>query len=90
MIETANLKLIPATLKHFEAILAGHRRLEQMLGVTVFDEWYEFPGVAGAEAIQFSYDYLKANKAALGWWTYLFTLQRERACRPRRVQGQGR
>lgn len=72
MIETANLKLIPSELQHFEAILTDQKLLEHMLGVTVFDDWFNFPGVAGIEAIRFSYEYLKAHPDALGWWTYLF------------------
>ena len=38
MIQTANLKLIPCELQHFEAILNGPKQLEQMLGVTVLDQ----------------------------------------------------
>src|SRR5712671_3168701 len=72
MIETARLKLIPCQLKHFEAILKDQGQLEQLLGVTVLDNWFDFPGVAGIEAIRFSYDYLKANPDARGWWTYFF------------------
>jgi ribosomal-protein-alanine N-acetyltransferase len=72
MIETASLKLIPCELQHFEAILTNQKQLEQMLGVRVFNNWFDFPGVASIEAIQFSYEYLKANPDALGWWTYLF------------------
>ncbi len=72
MIETARLKLIPCELKHFEAILQDRGQLEQLLGVTVLDNWFNFPGVASIEAIQFSYEYLKANPDALGWWTYFF------------------
>ena len=72
MIETARLKLIPCELKHFEAILDDQGQLEQLLGVTVVKNWFDFPGVAGIEAIQFGYDYLKANPDARGWWTYFF------------------
>lgn len=71
VIETANLRLIPCELEHFEAILTDQKQLERMLGVTVFDNWFDFPGVAGIEAIRFSYEYLKANPDTLGWWTYL-------------------
>jgi ribosomal-protein-alanine N-acetyltransferase len=53
-------------------ILTDQRRLERMLGVTVFDDWFDFPGVAGIEAMRFMYEYLKANPDALGWWTHLF------------------
>ncbi len=72
MIETVNLRLIPAQLQHFEVILTDPRLLDPMLGVAVFDDWFDFPGVAGIEAIRFSYEYLKANPGALGWWTYFF------------------
>ena len=72
MIETARLKLIPCELKHFEAILDDQGQLEQLLGVTVVKNWFVFPGVAGIEAIQFGYDFLKANPEARGWWTYFF------------------
>jgi ribosomal-protein-alanine N-acetyltransferase len=72
MIETANLKLVPCELQHFDAILKDRKLLEQVLGVTVFEDWYNFPGIAGIEAIRFSYEYLKDNPDALGWWTYLF------------------
>jgi [ribosomal protein S5]-alanine N-acetyltransferase len=72
MIETASLKLIPCELKHFKAILDDQRQLEQMLGVTVFDDWFDFPGVSGIEAIRFGYEYLKANPDVFGWWTYFF------------------
>jgi ribosomal-protein-alanine N-acetyltransferase len=72
MIETARLKLIPCELKHFEAILQDQKQLEQLLGVAVLADWYDFPGVAGIEAIQFSYEYLQANPDAHGWWMYLF------------------
>src|SRR5436190_8530896 len=73
MIQTANLKLIPCELRHFEAILnGGKQQLEQILGVKVFDNWFDFPGVAGIEAMQFGYQFLKSHPDALGWWTYLF------------------
>lgn len=32
--------------------------------------WFDFPGVAGIEAIQFSRDYMEANTNALGWFSY--------------------
>lgn len=72
MIETAHLKLIPYELKHFEAILEDPGQLAQLLGATVFDNWFVFPGVAGIGAIRHGYEHLKANPDALGWWTYLF------------------
>ena len=72
VIETTNLKLIPCELKHFEAILKDQEQLEEMLGVTVFDSWFDFPGVASIEAMRFLYEHLRANPDVLGWWTYLF------------------
>src|SRR5438876_10725909 len=69
MIQAANLKLIPCELQHFEAILKGPNELEQMLGVTVLDNWFDFPSVAGIEAMQFVYEYLKSHPDAFGWWT---------------------
>ena len=78
MIETTNLKLVPCELKHFEAILTDQRQLEPMLGVTVFDNWFDFPGIAGIEAIRFSCEYLTAHPNALGWWAYLFIHVKDR------------
>jgi RimJ/RimL family protein N-acetyltransferase len=72
MIETPNLKLIPCELRHFEAIFTDQSHLEQMLGVTACNSWFDFPGIAGIEALQFSYNYQKAHPEAFGWWNYLF------------------
>jgi len=71
-IETARLKLVPYELKHFEAILNDPGKLAELLGATVFENWFVFPGVAGIEAIRYGYEHLKANPDILGWWTYLF------------------
>jgi [ribosomal protein S5]-alanine N-acetyltransferase len=79
VIETTNLKLIPCELRHFEAILSDQSQLERMLGVTACDSWFDFPGIAGIEALQFSYDYQKAHPEALGWWTYLFIHAKDQA-----------
>jgi RimJ/RimL family protein N-acetyltransferase len=79
MIETANLKLIACELQHLKAILTDQKQLEQMLGVTVFNDWFNFPGVASIEALRFSYEYLKANPDALGWWTYFFIHTKDNA-----------
>lgn len=79
MIETASLKLLPCEVAHLEAILTDQRQLARMLGVTVFDDWFVFPGIAGIEAIQYSCDYLKAHPEAQGWWAYLFLHLRDRA-----------
>ena len=74
MIETTNLHLIPSELSHFEAILKDPNQLEQMLGVTIIEDWLPFP-----EAMQFGYEYLKAHPDALGWWTYLFIHSKDKA-----------
>lgn len=78
-IKTPNLKLIPCELQHFEAILTDQKQLEQMLGVTACESWFDFPGIAGIEAIQFSYDYLKAHPDVSGWWVYLFIHVKDQA-----------
>lgn len=72
MTETARLQLVPCELRHFAAILHDQHQLQEMLGATVIDNWFDFPGVAGIEAIQWSYEYLQAHPDVFGWWTYLF------------------
>jgi len=72
MIETARLRLIPCEPRHFEAILEDRRRLERMLGATVFDDWFDFPGVASIETMRVLHEHLRANPDVFGWWTYLF------------------
>lgn len=69
MIESAHLQLIPCELRHFEAILGDEKTLAAMLGVSIDDGWLEFE--AAREAMQPSYEYLKAHPDALGWWMYL-------------------
>ena len=59
---------MPCELAHFEAILEDHPRLGQTLGMKITDGWLQFP-----ESMRVGYEYLRANPAALGWWTYLFT-----------------
>lgn len=74
MIETANLRLIPCELSHFEAILRDKRELEPILGIKIPDGWPHFP-----EAMPMGYKYLKRDPSLLGWWTYLFIHPKERA-----------
>lgn len=71
MISTPNLNLIPCELKHFEAILNDQNDLEQVLGVAVPANWFDFPGVSGIETIRLAYEHLKEHPEALGRWTYL-------------------
>lgn len=60
IIETPNLRLLPCEVVHFEALLR----------VELAEEWLGF--AAAQEAMQPSFEYLKAQPSALGWWTYLF------------------
>jgi [ribosomal protein S5]-alanine N-acetyltransferase len=78
VIETPRLRLIPCEVRHFEAILTDPKQLEGMLGVTVFDDGFDFPGVASMETMRFLYKHLKANPDVLGWWTYLFVHAEDR------------
>lgn len=70
MIETANLRLIPCELTHFEAILNDEQSLASALQVVLAPDWLKFE--AAREAMPYSYEYLKTHPNALGWWTYLF------------------
>ncbi len=74
MIETANLKLIACELKHFEAALRDERELASLLEARIADGWLDFP-----KAMQFGYQFLKANPEMLGWWSYLFIHKRDNA-----------
>lgn len=71
MIATRRLRLVPCEPRHFEAILTDQKRLGRMLGVTVYDGWFDFPGVADIETMRFLYKLLEADPGLLGWWTYL-------------------
>ena len=65
MIQTANLKPIPCELQHVEPILNGSKQGEQMLGVTVLDNRFDFPGVAGIEATRLSMSILSLIQTPL-------------------------
>ena len=69
-IETANLKLIPCGLAHFEAMLRDERELAALLDAEPAEEWLGF--AAAREAMAPAYERLKSDPAILGWWTYLF------------------
>jgi len=77
MIETTRLQLIPCELSHFEAIIHDEQKLASLLRVELAEDWLGF--AAAREAMQPSYDYLKANPHVLGWWTYLFVHKADRA-----------
>ncbi len=76
MIETSRLELRPCELSHFEAILHDEQRLASLLDAGIAEDWLGFP--AAQEAMQPSYEYLKANPSALGWWTYLIIHKADR------------
>jgi [ribosomal protein S5]-alanine N-acetyltransferase len=76
MIETLRLELMPCELPHFEAIIDDEQKLASMLQVTLAEDWLGF--AAAREAMQPSYEYLKAHPLALGWWTYLFIHRADR------------
>lgn len=76
MIESTHLQLIPCELKHFEAILGDEKALASMLNVAIDDDWLGFE--AAREAMPSSYEYLKANPDALGWWMYLLIHKADR------------
>ena len=70
MIETANLRLVPCDLVHFEAILKNEKELATLLHVELAEEWLGF--AAAKEAMAPAYEHLKSYPSLLGWWTYLF------------------
>jgi ribosomal-protein-alanine N-acetyltransferase len=75
MIETDCLKLVPAELAHFEAILNDQDELARLLRVSLADEWYGFD--EALEAMPHSLELLKLNPALRHWWTYLFVHKRD-------------
>jgi ribosomal-protein-alanine N-acetyltransferase len=77
MIDTANLRLIPCELDHFEAMLRDEEELAAMLGVVPADEWLGFD--AAREAMPPAREYLLTHPSALGWWTYLFVHRADNA-----------
>lgn len=71
-IGTARLGLVPCEGRHFESILAGSGRLGPMLGATVPEGAFDFPGVASIETVRYFHERLKKEPGLLGWWLYLF------------------
>ena len=67
MIETERLKLIPCSHAHCEAALRDERELAELLGVSLAENWTQFP-----EAMPAAYAMLKANPENLGWAMYFF------------------
>lgn len=65
-IETQNLRLLPCDPEILKTAIEGNEQLEQLLQVTVADNWTEF----GVVALQYSLDKLSAGNEESGWWTY--------------------
>jgi ribosomal-protein-alanine N-acetyltransferase len=66
LIETINLKLIPAEMKHFDA-MRNFIRLGKLMDCQIAPGWDPFPG-----AMHTARAVLKKNPHFAGWWTYLF------------------
>lgn len=67
MIETERLKLIAATVEHFEAAMKSHNKLAEWLGVDLADDWLVFPeGLAGGLKM------LQTDPANADWGTHFF------------------
>jgi ribosomal-protein-alanine N-acetyltransferase len=74
IIETENLRLVPCELVHIEAILRDKKELEQMLSISVPDNWPEFP-----ESLQYVYKHLKADPSSSEWGYHLFVHRQDQA-----------
>ncbi|MFB6455966.1 GNAT family N-acetyltransferase [Chitinophaga sp. Hz27] len=66
MILTKRLQLLPCTLQHFELLLQGNDALANQLGITISDNWIEYP-----EVILVTYDKLRNDPSLLGWFFYM-------------------
>jgi ribosomal-protein-alanine N-acetyltransferase len=74
IIETPNLQLIPCELVHLEAFLRDKQELEQILGVTVPDNWPQMP-----ESLGYVHSALKADPTSAKWGYHLFVHTEDRA-----------
>ena len=74
IIETANLQLIPCELAYLEAIMRDKKELESILGVTVPDNWPEFP-----ESLNYIHKALTSDSAPPEWGYHLFVHTKDRA-----------
>lgn len=73
IIETTHLHLIPCQLAHLEAVMRDKQELEQMLNITVPDNWPTFPG-----SLQPIYQYLTENPSPPDWGFHLFVHAQDR------------
>ena len=84
-VKTHRLRLVACEVGHLEAILDDERgRLGEMLGVSVPEDAFGFPGTAGVKILRRFHERLKADPGLLGWWMYLFVHAEDRV-----VVGQG-
>ncbi|MDT4898990.1 MAG: [ribosomal protein S5]-alanine N-acetyltransferase [Acidobacteriota bacterium] len=74
IIKTANLELIPCELEYLEAIMRDKKELEQILSVTVPDNWPQMP-----ESLDYVYKALHADPASPEWGYHLFVHTKDRA-----------
>ena len=74
VIETANLQLIPCELAYLEAIMRDKKELEQILGVTVPDNFPQMP-----ESLDYVHKALLADPSSPEWGYHLFVHTKDRA-----------
>jgi ribosomal-protein-alanine N-acetyltransferase len=74
IIETSNLQLIPCELAYLEAFMRDKKELEQILNITISENWPEFP-----ENIPRTYEYLKLHPSSPEWGYHLFVHAKDRA-----------
>ncbi|MBV8254690.1 MAG: GNAT family N-acetyltransferase [Chitinophaga sp.] len=73
MILTKHLQLLPCTLQHFELFLQGSDVLANHLGISISENWIEYP-----EVILVTYDKLRNDPTLLGWFFYMVIHQEKR------------
>lgn len=67
MLKSDRLLLLSCELEHLGWLESNPSQLEQHLGISIPDQWTDFP-----EVIPYSYNALKLNPSLAGWWIYLF------------------
>lgn len=74
VIETVNLQLIPCELAYLEAFMRDKKELEQILNVTVPDNWPQMP-----ESLGYVHRALHADPTSSEWGYHLFVHTKDRA-----------
>ncbi|MBM0743256.1 GNAT family N-acetyltransferase [Phormidium sp. CLA17] len=67
MLKSDRLLLLSCDLEHLDLLATNPSQLERRLGISIPENWTEFP-----EVIPYSYNALKSDPSLAGWWTYLF------------------